>query len=72
MWKELYNSQYKDNEIEANRIIEMAGKLILEELSNMTFDNTQYILPNYDEKNIYDNIPKRLIKILKTVIRNKD
>lgn len=69
-WKNWYKDQKKNPEEEKKRIIEMAGELILQDIRATIYDRDNYIIPNFNEENIYENIPESLVNFLTILIKS--
>ena len=69
MWKDCYNNQEKNPELERIRIIKMAANIILEDIRKTIYDKNNYVLPQFNEKNIFENIPTLLVDFLDIVIK---
>lgn len=70
VWRDWYDNQEKDPKVERKRIVEMAGKIILEDIRKTVYDKKNYIIPKFNEDNIYDNIPETLTDFLDILIRS--
>lgn len=68
-WHKYQENKLKDSEDERRKIVEMAGKIILEDIRNITYDKTSYTLPNFNRNNIFDNIPESLTLLLEIIIQ---
>lgn len=67
--KEWYEERFKDPEDERNRIVQKAANIVLEDIRSQYYDNTQYVIPNFNEDNIFDKVPDTLKIFLDTVIK---
>ena len=71
MWKDWYNNQEKNSELERIRIVKMAANIILEAIRKTIYDKNNYVLPQFNEKNIFENIPTALVDFLEIVIKTR-
>ena len=69
MWKDWHNNQEKNPELERIRIVKMAANIILEDIRKTIYDKNNYVLPQFNEKNIFENIPTLLVDFLDIVIK---
>lgn len=70
VWKEWYANQSKDPKLEKSRIIKMAGQIILEDIRAKVHDTDNYILPNFNDNNYFENIPDSLVEFLDIIIKS--
>lgn len=68
-WRNWYSNQEKDLQLERKRIIGMASNIILEDIRKTVYDKNNYVFPNFDEKNISQNIPESLTGFLSIIIK---
>lgn len=67
-WKEWYYNQNKDPKLEEEK--EQLNWLVLEDIRNTIYDTNNYILPNFNEQNINENILESLTDFLDIVIKS--
>lgn len=75
MWKLWFESRNKDANVERKRIVEMAAKIIVEDISKMEQDIHYYNLLDADDENSWfkDLVPSSLKSLLEVIIlTNKD
>lgn len=70
-WKDWYTQQNKDKEIERKRILEMAACILLEDIRKNVYATDEYIIPNFDENNIFELIPESLVHLLSFIIKSQ-
>lgn len=69
-WRDWYTNQNKDQKIEKQRIIEMAAKLILEDIRSKVYDRDNYIIPNFNDQTLFEEIPESLLQFLNILVKS--